>query len=322
MPRRGLLASPPRDGPVTGSSGPVLPLGRSPGKGEAGERHIVDVLIEERAGRLLHHPLWWPVVRTCFYPLLRYGRARRMMEVVHDMSGYEVLAFLAQNLALRIEATGLEHLPGEGRCLVVANHPTGIADGVVLFELLRRVRRDMTFFANRDAIRVAPGLADVVIPVEWVEEKRTRERSRETLRSMTAAFRDERCVVLFPSGRLARATPRGLRERPWTTTAVNLARRYDAPIVPLHVSGANSLLYYVLWQLSEELRNMTLFRELLNKHKRRYRVRVGAPVHEGELPESLAEATELLRAHVEDGLPAGHVRYNPPARSHLGDPNP
>jgi putative hemolysin len=236
--------------------------------------------------------------------------------------------FLAQNLALRVEATGLEHLPAEGRCLVVANHPTGIADGVVLFELLRRVRRDMTFFANRDAIRVAPGLADVVIPVEWVEEKRTRERSRETLRSMTAAFREERCVVLFPSGRLARATLRGLRERPWTTTAVNLARRYDAPIVPLHVSGANSLLYYVLWQLSEELRNMTLFRELLNKRKRRYRVRVGAPVHEGELPESLAEATELLRAHVEDGLPAGHVRYNPartqpPWRSEpMSDPKP
>lgn len=289
-------------------------------EGEA--RHIVDVLIEERAGPLLHHPLWWPVVRTVFYPLLRYRRARRMMGVVRDMSGYEIMAFVSQNLSLRLDVSGLDHLPREGRCVVVANHPTGIADGVVLFDLIRRVRRDMTFFANRDAIRVAAGLGDVVIPVEWVEEKRTRARSRETLRSMTAAFREERCVVIFPSGRLAMATRRGLRERPWTTTAVSLARKFDAPIVPVHVSGANSWLYYALWQLSDELRNMTLFRELLNKRNRRYRVTVGAPLDAEALPEPLGEATERLRAHVEDALPAGVVRYTPRPSSDAGAPSP
>lgn len=300
---------------MTGPTGSTVLLRRSPPTPEPGARHIVDVLIEERAGALLRHPVWWPLIRTLFFPLLRYRQARRMMGLVRDMSGYEVMAFLAQTLALRVEATGLEHLPRAGRCVVVANHPSGIADGVVLFELLRRVRRDMVFFANRDAIRVAPGLAELVIPVEWVEDKRTRERSRETLRAMTAAFRDERCVVIFPSGRLARATFRGLRERTWTTTAVNLARRYDAPLIPLHVAGSNSWLYYMLWQLNEELRNMTLFRELLNKRNRRYRVRIGAPLPPAALPPSLGDATERLRAHVEDALPAGIVRYTAAPRT-------
>ena len=56
------------------------------------------------------------------------------------------------------------------------------------------------------------------------------------------------------------------------------ARKYDAPVVPLHIRARNSWLYYLLYLLNTELRDMTLFRELLNKYQHPYRLTIGAPL--------------------------------------------
>ena len=56
----------------------------------------------------------------------------------------------------------------------------------------RRVRPDICFYANSDAHRVSPRFGDVLIPVEWVEAKRTRERTRRTLILAREALEAER----------------------------------------------------------------------------------------------------------------------------------
>jgi putative hemolysin len=200
-------------------------------------RHIVDELIAERAPRLTRNPLW-PLIRPALYAMLDYGKARRMADAIAPMSGEQALLYCSELLQLEVMALLLERVPASGRCVVVCNHPTGIADGLAVFDALRRVRSDAIFFANADALRVSPRLAETVIPVEWVETKRTREKTRATLDAARRAFEAERAVVLFPAGRLARVQGDGqLTDPPWASTAVTLARKYQAPIVPIHVSG-------------------------------------------------------------------------------------
>lgn len=244
--------------------------------------HIVDTLIEERATRLMrHHPTVWRALLAGLRPLLGYRAAIEMADAIMAMTGEEVLRYLSASLTLDVRVRGARHVPRTGRAIVVPNHPTGIADGVAVFDALKERRTDITFFANRDAIRVSPGMAGTIIPVEWIEAKRTYARNRETLRATVEAFRCERLVVIFPSGRLARPTLRGLRERPWQTTAVNLARKYGAPLIPMHILARNSVLFYCFWLIHEELRDITLFRELLNKEARVYDVSIG-PAFEPE----------------------------------------
>ncbi len=238
--------------------------------------HIVDTLIEERATRLMRHPALWRLLFAGLRPLLGYRSAIEMADTIMPMSGEEVLRYLSASLTLDVRVRGARHVPRTGRAIVAPNHPTGIADGVAVFDALKERRTDITFFANRDAIRVSPGMADTIIPVEWIEAKRTHARNRETLRATIEAFRRERLVVIFPSGRLARPSWRGLRERPWQRTAVNLARKFDAPIIPMHILARNSLLFYCFWLVHEELRDITLFRELLNKQARAYDVSIGS----------------------------------------------
>jgi putative hemolysin len=240
------------------------------------------------------------------YPLLGYRRAITMADRIRDMTGLEVFEYLSDTLGLRVEISGLEHVPRAGAAVITPNHPAGIADGVAVYDALKAVRTDLTFFANRDAIRVAPGLADLIVPVEWMQHRRSHERNKETVRHMVQAFRQQRLVVIFPSGRLAQPTWRGLVERGWLPTAVGLAQKYGCPVLPMHVSGRNSWLYYLFYLLHTELRDMTLFHELLNKRGQRYGIRIGEPFEPIGDPRAL---TLALREFVVRDMPRGARRF-------------
>jgi putative hemolysin len=225
----------------------------------AGGDHIVDVLIAERAPKLTAS-LFWPLIKPPLYAALDYRKARAMADAVAPLSGTDALAYVSKLLDLKVETVNLDRVPRAGRCMVVCNHPTGIADGIAVSDGLNRLRTDATFFANADALRVCPRLAETVIPVEWVEAKRTREKTRHTLQAAKDAFEAERALVMFPAGRLARRGKDGqLNDPPWANTAVSLARKYAAPIVPIHVEGPWSFLFHLFNGFSQELRDVTLF---------------------------------------------------------------
>jgi putative hemolysin len=260
-------------------------------------QHIVDELIEERCPKLRDHGAW-PVLRPALYQLLGYRRARHMADRVVTMTGRQSFDYLAQELAVQLAIEGMDHLPRSGRVIVASNHPTGLADGIAVWDLIKRKREDIVFFANADAIRVNPDFEDVIIPVEWVMAKRTPAKTRETLKRAGEAFADEKCVVLFPSGRLAQRVDGELRERDWFSTVIGLARKQNASIVPLNVSARNSWIYYLFCDLNPELRDITLFHELLNKKHSRFRMRFGAPITPDQLDGDANALTEKLRDHV------------------------
>ena len=145
------------------------------------DQHIVDTLIEERCPKL--RDSWsWPLVRPLLYKTLGYRRAREMADTIMQLNGRESFDHLSGQLNFSLDVEGLERLPKSGRVIIAANHPTGLADGVAVWDLLKQVRQDIIFFANADAIRVNPRFQDVIIPVEWVAEKRTPAKTRETLK--------------------------------------------------------------------------------------------------------------------------------------------
>ncbi len=265
------------------------------------DRHIVDVLIEERCPKLRSN--WsWPLVRPALYKLLGYRRARGMADEIVQLNGRDSFDLLSRQLDFQLDVEGLERLPEDGRLIVAANHPTGLADGVAVWDLLKRVREDIIFFANADAVRVNPRFQDVIIPVEWVAEKRTPAKTRETLKRAAEAFAEEKCVVIFPSGRLASKVDGQLVEKDWFSTVVGLARKQNAPILPLNLDAWNSRLYYFFSQMNGELRDITLFHELLNKRGAEVRMTFGQMIQPEELEGDTGELTEKWKHHVAYGL--------------------
>ena len=175
------------------------------------------------------------------------------------------------------------------------------------------VRQDLKILANGDALRIAPALAEVVVPVEWVKSRRKPADSRRVLADLANAMREQSALVFFPSGRLAYLGWHGLQERPWLPTVVTLARRFEAPILPLHIRARNSWLFYALSLLSQELRDVTLFHELLNKEGRLFELTLGLPIDAADLPDDPADAIRLLQRHVEVELPRASASASTPA---------
>lgn len=264
--------------------------------GDSRMRAVVDQLIEERAPWMRRSGLGVRAARAVLYRLLRYETTVRIGETLEPMPGPDILNSLYGMIARHVEVQGLERIPASGAAILVANHPTGIADGVVLFGALAQRRPDLFIFANADALRVLPQLGQVIAPVEWRPEKRTHKQNRETLAYAHKAFEDERMAVIFPSGRLAKRRWLSLHERPWMASAAMLARKYGLPVVPLHITARNSALFYVFDRIHPTLRDITLFHEVLNKSHQPYRITIGAPIDPGALPAGTNEATEVLRA--------------------------
>lgn len=259
--------------------------------------HIVDELIQERCPSFTGH--WtWPAVRPMLYSLLGYSRARAMADHLMTLNGRQSFEYLEAELDMHTFADGIDQLPKTGRVIVAANHPTGLADGVAVWKVLREVREDIVVFANADAVRVNPRFTDVIIPVEWLMEKRSPAKTRETLKRAAQAFAEEKCVLIFPSGRLASLVEGRLTEKDWFTTVVGLAKKQNAPICPLNVKARNSRLYYLFSRLNAELRDITLFHELLNKKRARFDMTFG-PLVQPDLLDGPAQAvTDALRDYV------------------------
>ena len=290
-----------------GASSPVMVLAtEAPTIARPDKRrgHIIDVLIEERAPKLAATPVW-PLIRPPLYAMLGYRRARRMADAIAAMPGRAALDFASELLSLQVTTRGLERLPRQGRFVLIANHPTGVADGVAVYDVVRPIRPDVMFYANADAHRIAPRFDEVLIPVEWLEERRTREKARQTLAMTREAMEAERPLVIFPAGRIARRGPDGLlADPPWAPSAWSVARKYDAPIAPVHLAGPWSTLFHFFDGVSKELRDVTVFHELLNKRGGRFALTVGPLIPPDAFHGEAPELTLRLKHYIEGVLPA------------------
>ena len=263
--------------------------------------HIVDTLIAERAPRL--RASWvWPLAKPGLYALLGYRKARMLADRVAGVGGAQAMDDVSAMLGLKVTADGLGRIPPQGRLIVVVNHPTGLADGVAVDDVLKPSRADRIYFANADARRVSPRLDDIFIPVEWVQAKRTRDTIRLTVRRAQDALESERALVIFPAGRISRRHGGVLADPPWAASALSLARRHGAPVLPIHLAGPPSRLFRLFDRVSSELRDITLFHELLNKQRGAFHLTIG-PLIPPEVIGHPDETTLRLKAYVEEVLP-------------------
>jgi putative hemolysin len=258
-------------------------------------RDRLDPLIAERAPWLFSEsPVAGPS-RAALTRLLGYERTVALAQHFRDRPTAEIMATMGALLARDVKATGLDRIPRHGPALIVSNHPTGIADGIILHHLIAPLRSDLFFYANSDILRVLPQMEDLIAPVEWRIDKRTHAKTRATMAFTRAAMENGRLGVIFPSGRLAKR--RGLRlfERPWMPSAAMIARKFDVPVIPINIRARNSALFYLFDLIHPTLRDITLFHETLNKDRQPYRIAVGEPISARALPGTSEDGIEVLR---------------------------
>ncbi|PYE82497.1 lysophospholipid acyltransferase family protein [Pseudoroseicyclus aestuarii] len=255
----------------------------------------IDPLIAERAPWLFRPSPMIRGMRSVLNRTLSYDKTIELGGQYRDESTAKIMGDMGRMLAQTLTVSGLHNIPRQGPALIVANHPTGIADGIILYHVLAGIRPDLYVYANGDILRVMPQMSDFIVPVEWRKEKRSHSKTKLTMDLTRQAVAEERLGVIFPAGRLAKRKGLRLYERPWMPSAAMLARKFKLPVIPVNIRARNSVLFYLFDLMHPTLRDITLFHEMLNKARQPFVVTVGEEISPAALPATSEEGIEMLR---------------------------
>jgi putative hemolysin len=178
-----------------------------------------------------------------------------------------------------VSARELERIPKTGPLIVVANHPFGAVDGMILMSILHRARPDAKVMANFLLARIEE-LREMLICVDPFEGDGAKARNLGPLKDAIRHVKSGGALGCFPAGEVAHLDlqKRAIVDPPWSETIAGIVRRTGATVVPLYFHGRNSPLFQLLGMIHPRLRTVMLPRELLRKHHRKIRVKVGHPI--------------------------------------------
>lgn len=202
------------------------------------------------------------------------------------------------------------NIPAQGPLIVIANHPFGAADGLILTDLLLQQRSDVLLLANTLLARV-PELAPLVAPVDVFRAGASLSGIRGALRHLDNGG----VLVVFPAGEVSRIDWRGRRiaDPPWAESVSLLARRSGAPVLPIHIEGRAPWPSLLAGALHPLLRTARLPRDLLALRNRCLRLSVGEAVPAAELARLAPSAQIAYLRLLCDALGDGHIAAPPTA---------
>jgi 1-acyl-sn-glycerol-3-phosphate acyltransferase len=187
-------------------------------------RVLADALFGLRAQLLfwLMAPLAWLVAVVLPTPTLVWRFCHRAARALLRLAG------------VKLDVTGLDHLPGDGRCVLVSNHESYL-DGLVLVAALEQPH---TFVAKRElegqfvAGRFLKSLGAAFV------ERFDRRRSVADAEQMTSRVQGGAPLLVFPEGTFV-AAPGTL---PFRLGAFLAAAHAGVPVIPVSLGGTRQLL--------------------------------------------------------------------------------
>jgi len=193
-------------------------------------------------------------------------------------------AFWAQALRhmgidLDIAADDIARIPASGPLIVVSNHPHGLVDGMVLAELIGRVRTDYKIL-TRNLLTGIEEIAEFMIPVPFQHEEDALQKNLEMRRSAMEHLSRGGTIALFPSGSVATSeTMFGpVIEGEWNPFTAKLIQRSGARVLPIFFPGQNSRAYQIANKISPTLRQGLLLHEVVHAMNRQQDPIIGAPI--------------------------------------------
>ena len=203
----------------------------------------------------------------------------------------------------------LARLPHSGALVVVANHPYGVLDGVIISNLISKVRGDFRVLTNAVLYR-AEEIRGHLLPVDFTE---TPEAMETNLKSRAAAkhhLMAGGCLIVFPASGVS-TTPTIWHKRAvdaeWKNLTARLIGQAKAPVVPVYFAGQNSRLFQLASHVSMTLRLSLLFKEVHDRIGSEVHVRIGEVIPYRELAaindrqsfmQRLRDATYALGEHI------------------------
>jgi putative hemolysin len=218
-------------------------------------------------------------------------------------------------LSLDILRGALSHIPAEGPLILIANHPFGILDGLMIGHLLDQVRPDFRILANA-VFKRAEVLNRVLLPISFDETKDALKLNLDTRARALAYLAQGGAMAVFPGGTVSTsARPFSTPMDPgWRNFTAKMIARSDATVVPVFFTGHNSRLFQIASHLHYTLRLGLLLKEFKSRIDAPVPIVIGPPIAPEQLAPFRSDPTammEFLRRATYDLSPAPLKSYAP-----------
>lgn len=203
-----------------------------------------------------------------------------------NMSSREFLRYTLDRLGIdyRVASGSTKKIPETGPAIVIANHPFGAIEGVMLAELLLQRRDDVKVLANEYLHRISE-LSELFIGVDVFETASSTQSNMSGVKQAIQHLKQDGLLLIFPAGEVSslQIKQRKITDRKWNRIIAMLVRKTGASTTPIYIDGKNSNLFYLAGLLNPKFRTALLVREMLNKREQIIDLHIGQTIAFSEL---------------------------------------
>lgn len=194
------------------------------------------------------------------------------------LTGVAFLNDIIEGWDVKIIVKGDENLPSAGRFIFASNHPLGGMDALAFFNAATRFFPDMVSPANQ-LLQQIPNLRPLILGLN-VFGKNT----KETAKKLDELYDSGIQVFIFPSGEVSRRKKGVISDPVWQKSFIAKAVQHKRDIIPVHISGRNSNLFYNVANIRKffgikmYVETILLPREMIKNRKTTMTVSFGKPI--------------------------------------------
>lgn len=241
--------------------------------------------------------LFFPII----YRSLNFHRVDALCQACHSHHGIAFARRALELLKIRLEVSPSEVplIPQTGAYAVVANHPHGFIDGLLLMDLIGRYRKEFHLTVNYLLDDLEP-LRDHFICVNSFSDHKVPRFATPAIRRIVASFAAGNPVCFFPAADVScfQFPELCVTDPLWSPACLRLIRRANVPIIPVFIDGRNSILFQIARAVHPAFGLARLATELFLKTSQSVRIRVGKPIPPEAIGRDAQAAAALVRSAV------------------------
>ncbi|WP_319022446.1 MULTISPECIES: lysophospholipid acyltransferase family protein [unclassified Meridianimarinicoccus] len=198
-------------------------------------------------------------------------------------------------LSLKVIDGALENIPRDGPLVLIANHPFGILDGLMMGRILSVTRGDFRILAHQ-VFRKAEDLNRVILPISFDETREAVAMNLQSRKDALELLKNDGAIGIFPGGTVSTsAKPFSAPMDPtWRSFTARMILRSDAHVVPMFFTGHNSRVFQVASHLHYNLRVGLLIKEFKSRVNKPVEVVIGKPIPKDQLAAHAKDAAGMM----------------------------
>lgn len=200
------------------------------------------------------------------------------------------------NVTYTCSHSSKQNIPSEGKLLIVANHPLGGLDGLILLKAISEIRTDVKIIAN-DLLMNIENLNNLFLPIDLFKQSKI----KENLKKIENAFNNGEAVIIFPAAEVSRLRFLKIVDKRWSKGVIRFAEKYNVPILPVYIKSRNSFKFYLLSLLYKRISTLYLVREMFKSKNKVIHLKIGELIPTESIKGiniNLQEKANLLKKHV------------------------